>query len=276
MKPNPFSLYDFLGYLFPGAIFLSGVVVLRRLGQQPNSWSALLTPFSVLGRVEYLIPLLLLAYVLGHILSYLSSVTVERYSVWTLGYPSRYLLGHCPGPFFRPVKARKTRAVVRLIVTSFLCPVSALELLGGRLGLRRLFAKPLDPLLRHCLKERLNRFVTTQHDLSKVPNPEEGEERDVFRLVYHYALENAPAHVPKMQNYVALYGFARTLSFEAVLFFWLGWGFFAAGRYSLALAASLAALAALGGYTLYLDFVKFYRKFSLEALMAVLTTWRPN
>lgn len=37
----------------------------------------------------------------------------------------------------------------------------------------------------------------------------------------YYAVENAPNHFSKMQNYVALYGFFRTLTPIAVLLFWV-------------------------------------------------------
>ncbi|MFA6712186.1 MAG: hypothetical protein WCS33_05715, partial [Candidatus Caldatribacteriota bacterium] len=35
----------------------------------------------------------IISYVLGHALNYLSSLTIERYSIWSIGYPSRFILG---------------------------------------------------------------------------------------------------------------------------------------------------------------------------------------
>ncbi|TAM50995.1 MAG: hypothetical protein EPN53_07330 [Acidobacteria bacterium] len=274
MKQNPFSLYDFLGYLVPGAVFLCAVVVLRRIAQQPVSWSALLVPFDVLGKVQFFVPLVLLAYVVGHLLSFISSITVERYAIWTLGYPSRYLLGNRPGRFLCPLKARKARAAIRIFTAVLLAPASGIEGIAAWLGFRPLYAKPLDPLLRHCIKQKVNGFASTMYDLSGLPLAKPDEERDFFRLVYHYALENAPAHVPKMQNYVALYGFTRTLVLEGVLLFWLAVTGSVFGLVPWRVGTSLAVMSALGAFVLYIDFIKFYRKFSLEATMALLAVWK--
>jgi len=276
MKQNPFSLYDFLGYFIPGAVFLLGIVVLRRLGQQPGSWTALLAPISLLGKVELFVPLAVLAYVIGHSLSYLSSITVEKYSVWTLGYPSRYLLSLQPAPFFKPPKAVRPRRVVRLLVAIALSPLTLLELACHWFGFRPLYAKPLDAALLECVKRQVVAFGAARVGRLETVLPQQGEERDIFRLVYHYTVENAPAHVPKMQNYVALYGFARTLSFEAVIFFWVALAFYIGGRYTLPQFILIGLSSALAALFLYLDFNKFYRKFSLESFMALLTVWKPS
>lgn len=273
MRQNPFSLYDFLGYLFPGATLLAGLVVLRRLTQHPDGWAALLVPFTLLGKVEYFVPLLLFAYVIGHIISYLSSVTVEKYAVWTLGYPSRFLLGRDPAPYFKLSVNEWPRLCGRVVVPALLFPIAVFELLAALFGFRPLYARPLDPSLRQCLRDKLNQFAVSRHNLSKVTTRADAEEFDAFRLAYHYALENAPNHVPKLQNYVALYGFARTLSLEATVFFWLSFALVCLGWLALPVALTLLSAAACVGFVLYLDFVKFYRKFSLEAMMAVLTTW---
>ena len=276
MKQNPFSLYDFLGYLVPGAVFLLGLVLLRRIGQDPQTWAALLTPIAALGRVELFIPLIILAYVTGHFLSYLSSITVEKYSIWTLGYPSRYLLGGKPRPFWKPPETVRPRRAVRVVVAVLLAPLSLLELVTHWLGFRPLYAKPLDKFLIACIGTQVNIFGRVRYAHIKAPASSPGEEQDFFRIVYHFAVESAPAHVPKMQNYVALYGFARTITLEAVVFFWLSLFFLVSGWYSLPVFLATGGTVTLASLFFYFDFNKFYRKFSLEAFMALLATWQPQ
>ena len=276
MKQNPFSLYDFLGYLIPGVAFLIGVVLLRRIGQDPETWTALLAPINVLGKVELFVPLVIVAYVLGHFLSYLSSITVEKYSIWTLGYPSQYLLALPVVPFLAPPKSVKPRRAVRILVAGLLAPLSLLEVVCYWLGFRKLYAKPLDQFLVRFIVEQVNLFGKQQYAHIPAPKTSLGEDQDFFRIVYHYTVEHAPAHAPKMQNYVALYGFARTLTLEAVTFFWLSVFFFLVGRYPAQVFVGLAASSAFASLLLYLDFNKFYRKFSLESFMALLATWTPS
>jgi len=38
------------------------------------------------------------------------------------------------------------------------------------------------------------------------------ENKDIHRVIMHYCYENYKNHVPKYDNYVALYGFLRSLS----------------------------------------------------------------
>lgn len=89
-KQNPFSLYDFLGYFTPGAVFLYvSIAISSRFFQFKLHDSLINAGFT---KAEITVGLIILAYVLGHVLSFLSSVFVERFSNWMHGYPSKYLL----------------------------------------------------------------------------------------------------------------------------------------------------------------------------------------
>lgn len=272
-KQNPFSLYDFLGYFIPGSITLFGVITIVALSKQPVSLDDFLKSFQVLGRPELYFPLILLAYVVGHILSFLSSITIEKYSTWLLGYPSRYLLGFEPKGFFDVKRPRWTRIGVRLFVALLIVPVAAMDLiLGVWLKMRLLYAKPLDPLLCDILKRKIRALAESEADEPDVF----AKEGDFFRFVYHYALEHSKAHFAKMQNYVALYGLLRSLSLAAVIFFWVA--VFLALRQTLPVGFELLlpAVLALAAFVLYADFMKFYRRFSLEAMMALAVMYPPR
>lgn len=262
IKQNPFSLYDFLGYFTPGAIFLYGCIAI---------YSHITPSFKPLNyfsfdKGEIYIPFILVAYTTGHLLSFCSSIFVEKFSEWSVGYPSKYLLAVRPKPYFS-----EGHKGIRLLVALLLLPLSLIDwLLEVTIHYRRTYAKPLDPLLINII---LSKVVTLLKEHSGLQEPPDGglqmRKIDFFRFVYHYTLEYAPNHSTKMQNYVALYGFLRTLTFISVSFFWgLLWhlyeGLFSHGKMLFLLGGS-----AIISYAFYIAFNKFYRRFSLESLMAL-------
>lgn len=92
MLKNPFSFYDFLGYLFPGLICVIFLKVVFSMDEQITIDTLLnkgnFTSFSWKDTVQYTV----LAYVVGHLVSYFSSLTIEPYLIWSYGYPSVFLL----------------------------------------------------------------------------------------------------------------------------------------------------------------------------------------
>lgn len=221
-------------------------------------------------RAEIYIPFVLLAYTVGHILNFLSSVTVERYSIWSSGYPSKYLLAIRREGYFEIKENRTLRACIRVLVWLMLLPFTFIDaVVGGLLGFRALYAKPLDPLLGEIVRKKMCALLIYHGDMENPPHSGDAASHDFFRYVYHHAVEHAHNHLPKMQNYVALYGFLRTLTLLSVI---ATWGLLVA-VYSETIASRPAYLsitaASLTSFTLYMAFVKFYRRFSLEALMAM-------
>lgn len=279
LKQNPFSFYDFLGYLIPGAVSLYGaLLIIGHLSPTDTAVGFVTTKLSF-EKAEIYIPFVLLAYIVGHFLSFVSSITVERYSIWAHGYPSKYLLG-IPSKGYLAIEENKTlRRVMRVGVFVALAPVSALDwLLGAKAGMRDLYAKPLDQLLIDVLRRRIECLIDRHALVVNKESHGKARQLDFFRYAYHYAIENAPHHVPKMQNYVALYGFLRTLTLISLVLFWIiVWHVSASGMSCLAATLSILS-ASLLAYLLFMGFVKFYRRFSLEALMAMAVTYecKPN
>lgn len=88
MEKNPFSFYDFLGYLFPGMLTLLIVIHITYL-KEPSSISDY---FSIAGfmhtfknelSIEWwksTLILIILSYICGQIIAYLSSVTIEYFA----------------------------------------------------------------------------------------------------------------------------------------------------------------------------------------------------
>lgn len=277
VRQNPFSIYDFLGYLVPGAFSVYAALLAWSLIDPTRGFGQAVDHFG-LGAAETYLPFVLFAYMLGHFLSFLSSITVEKYAVWAYGYPSKTLL-NIPHPGYWHMKERVAqRKAIRLLVGLLLAPVSVQDyLLGRKLGMRELYNRALDPLLVASLKSKLQALFTAVAD---VPNPAEygsAVDHDYFRFAYHYALEKASNHVQKFQNYVALYGLLRTITLVHVLLFWVSlvwlvvelWAQRLFGESAWSEAFFCLATALIACYCFYMAFVKFYRRFSLEALMAM-------
>jgi hypothetical protein len=115
-------------------------------------------------------------------------------------------------------------------------------------------------------------MVTLLNDHSGLQNPPrtlEMEKTDFFRFIYHYAVERAPNHLPKMQNYVAIYGFLRTITLISVFFFWgTIWHIAQLECFHWAFVGISVGVSFLS-FIFYMSFIKFYRRFSLEAFMAL-------
>ena len=92
LKQNPFSLYDFLGYFTPGAILLYGCILTLGHTQPDGSVINYVNQYQGLDKTQFYTLFILIAYISGHFLNFLSSITIECYSNWAFGYPSKYLL----------------------------------------------------------------------------------------------------------------------------------------------------------------------------------------
>jgi len=278
MRQNPFSLYDFLGYFLPGALFLYGLIGVNSAINPNATFASLASELLDFQKIELYLPFTITSYLIGHILSFVSSLTVERFSVWKVGYPSKYLLGLPYPSYFEVAPPKATRTAVRILVALFLLPISLTDLVVGNVfRLRELYAKPLDPFLVEFLRNKIEEFLNTREKLAarKPPKKVKAADVDLFRLVYHYAVEHAPAHSPKMQNYVALYGLLRTLTLILIIFFWIALVLVLTPGVMDPPAPYLPPALFLLAFVAYLDFMKFYRRFSLEALMALSAVFPP-
>lgn len=264
-KQNPFSLYDFLGYFTPGAVFIySCIFIFGHLNFDIQSLAGKLS----FDKAEIYILFVLASYTSGHFLSYWSSLVIEKYSIWTSGYPSQYIIGaQYPKYFIGNVK-------VRFLVALFLLPVSLMDwALDEMIGFRKVYAKKVDLLLREVINVKIVQFLFEKSGLASPPEVS-AKEVDTFRLVYHYCVENAANHLPKMQNYVALFGFLRTITLIFVLLFWATIiGHIAYNQADTHTLAYLLLGFSMISFSFYLAFVKFYRRFSLETYMALVAIY---
>jgi hypothetical protein len=266
-KQSPFSPYDLLGYLIPGGLALYAVAGLVAMTSPSETLATLIGRLAPGMGIEAVVALSVVAYVVGHFLSLLSGMTLERYANWRFGYPSHFLLGLPEPAFFGslPWGEKAWRAVVFI----FLLPVSALDWFAEKvLRLRNLYVKPLDSYLQGIARRGLEaldkRFET---GISRRYGKQTSD--DFLRLSYHYIVDAAPNHIGYLLNYVALYGFLRTLAFLSVALFWVTIALRAGSALSLTKVICFSLLFAASAFLGFVGFLKFYRRFSLSTLLAM-------
>lgn len=271
MKQNPFSLYDFLGYFIPGTTLIYVVYIINTCKSLSKvTFTTIIDSFPKL-QFEGIIFIMILGYLIGHVFSYLSSITVEKYAVWRYGYPSRYLLDMKIPRYFEHFKTVKGCfwGIIMIIV---LLPTMILDLLlGNLLGFKSFYTKKLDDVLCIIVKAKVNKLTELLGISSVKGLPEKyAEATDFFRIVQHYTYDNSKNHQNKFTNYVALYGFLRTLTLIFNLIFW----YLIVHLFFVELTTVLFILIlsiSLSAYVLFMAFMKFYRRYTLEGFMVLVS-----
>lgn len=273
-KQNPFSLYDFLGYFTPGAVFLYILVVYaaRFYGFDIHDR---LTNYGI-NEAETYVALVIASYALGHSISLMSSVFVEKFSIWMHNYPAIYLIYDKKIGYIEKIhingdisKAGLLMILIRICVWILLLPVSLQDLIFG-IGFngRNTYCKKVDAGLGTIIIDKINVFLdkTLKGDEEK---PFHYLASDYFRYVLHYVVVNSDNHLVSLKNYVALYGFTRTMTFLCVMVFWLSLYLMICSTSESHLIKLIFALSIVFSYIYYMAFNKFYRRYVLEAYMAL-------
>ncbi len=266
-RQNPFSLYDFLGYFIPGAITLY-LLIFAYFHSESQCFNreSLENAINFFEKDIY-IPFIIISYILGHLLSFVSSITIEKYANWMSGYPSKYLLGQPSECIFKPKLATIRRLIARIFVCLLIFPVFFFDvILGYVMNLRDLYIKEVSDVSKQTIKEAIFALYNLPEEIDR---EQWLNENSFFRYCYHFALENSKTHGPKFQNYVALFGFTRTVTLIFVLFFWIFVWHAMEGRFSMEVSVWLIVSSGITAYIFYIAFNKFYRRFSLETLMAL-------
>lgn len=296
MNKNPFSIYDFMGYLFPGMMCYIIIAYCFRMGLNMgeitnlDNLRNLVKESQMEFSLEKSVIIIVIAYILGHIMSYLSSVTIELFSRKVFGYPSEYLLergkgknwwemlraffaseGHSSNRFWACIKTA-LRFMMKVFISLLLFPISFSTFsFAYFFDINGWIVRPLDEYLKNTLKVKEFRLANRLG----INHPDVNQECDYHRIVMHYVYLNIPNSQRKTDNYIALYGFLRSISFV------FSTTFFAFGTYAITtidfsesfdkgLLFTLSLFFMLS-YISFLGFVKFYRRFTLENYMAMLT-----
>lgn len=278
MLKNPFSFYDFLGYLFPGLLcvmFMKVIYSVEGSVTIQNFYSK-----GVEGTISWndTIPYTVLSYVVGHFISYFSSLTVEPFLIWSYGYPSVFLLKNNYNKKFFDVNStlgKNWTIFWKSLVCMVIFPIALASLFFGKLLRFNVYVlKPLDQYLRDSIEKKMELLL----EYLSLSSSSQNERGDIHRIIMHYCYENYKNHIPKYDNYVALYGFLRSLSFLFSCIFIYG---LIIELLTLNIHSSIDWFAIIVliilfcvTYVFYLGFVKFYRRYTLENLMSI--TVDPN
>lgn len=288
---NPFSLFDFLGYIFPGAFTLFVIFYFVKMESldfiNPMSVSDVLVQvkgwLSVSESIVSCSVFLIVSYILGHLVAYISSITIESFVIWWYGYPSEFLLME-EGKYWHIIHTAQTILknrnynykkqilliyIWRIIISILLLPILIPTLILKIAGVEDFFVKTLDAYLKDIILSK--RKALSKHLM--LPDSSHYDKVDYHRVIYHYVYERADNQKQKMDNYVALYDFLRsiTLIFVGIFMYVMVLGlkdFNKIGQYYWISLISLLVIT----YLFYMAFFKFYRRFTLEAFMCLVST----
>ena len=294
MDKNPFSIHDFLGYVLPGGVALLLAYMVYKnpdtnymtsqefIDAIKNTIKALSE--GGISTIELSVAYIIASYIVGHIVAYLSSITIERMSIWYYNYPSVFLIAdERKARFFSDIKEqwkdnKKFEAsgnlILRVLVSLLLLPLTICLLLIKRLHLDQYFIKPLDSYLKESIKLKFE-ILAKNLGLSEI---EKTKDSDTHRVIYHYMYENFPGHRAKMDNYVALYGVLRALTLIAnifILYIWkcqvcyichhFTWGMICDYPYVKVFFIVFIQ------FLFFMAFMKFYRRFTFESFLCLVS-----
>lgn len=311
-----FSFHDFCGYLFPGMFCALSFYFIFNTPCSLEDQS-----FHILADCQKSIIAIVICYLLGHLLSFLSSITIEKYSIWTLGYPSSYLFNKKIYGFFEVVcrKKRNTikheirkirninidkiktqkkddirlkkdkrkifrkaksqcfwRIIIKLIVCVLLFPIVLFDINTRYFFyLSDQYARRFSKELISILENKYTAFLKDQFPIHDNIFDPSLIDKNYFKLVSHFAMNNLSDYHCKMINrYKSIYLFIRTTTFVSIITFWsifLKIAFDKTIIFSMILLWYYIALvvSAIICFLLYLDFNKFYRKYSVEIILSL-------
>lgn len=294
MEKNPFSIHDFLGYVLPGgvAILLAYMVYKNPqcnymtsqdfIGAIKNTISGL--KIKDVSTIQLSVAVIIISYIVGHLVAYLSSITVERMSIWHYNYPSVFLLSDKPKPrFWSDIvdqwnNEKRFEAagnlVLRIMVSFLFFPLTICILAVRCLHMDQYFIKSLDNYLQSTIRLKFEMLVK-KLSILKIKRPEDS---DTHRIIYHYMYENFPGHRAKMDNYVALYGVLRSLTLISNLFIMYIWkcqACYLYNNFTWDLICSYPCMKicfmVLVQFLFFMAFMKFYRRFTLESFMCMVS-----
>lgn len=270
LNQNPFGLYDFLGYLVPGFIAVACFIL------SVISTQEILTCFNTLIQIKFenieliiLLASIIIFYVIGHIIAILSHIIIERYHTTLYNYPSKYLFQKIKkfGIIQKPWNKFNLYGIINgTILRCVVFPVYLLDIICNLLF--AIHPKTLPSDLSRPILKKLNIILKEEKIIKKSQNLDDGGylKSDSFRFIYHYSLERTANHITTIKNYVALFGFTRALSFIFLITWWGNFFLNIENIFNYIFSGLSSSLIILS-YIFYLGFVKFYRRYTLEAIM---------
>lgn len=270
----PFTVYDIIGYLIPGAAFLLFASFHFQSSLLKLDLADVASPVAAL--TIFFVTAILVSYLLGHILSLIASETLEKLTLGFVGYPSEYLLREREYSIVKSVgdaeRLIETHMAICRNITNkekalyfrFVCylPFFILSIFFELLILFRL----LPRLVKALESSASEIFDLKFKSVFGFERREAANSRDWFALVEYYVFHHSGASASRMYNYVTIYGFCRNMSLVlylgglllAVHFFWMN------GEIRF---LAWATVSWISSFVLLLAFLKYFRRYSYEAIM---------
>lgn len=212
---------------------------------------------TTLGGAGLIAASLILSYVIGHCIAILSTVSLERMAVLLFGYPSHFLM----------VRENKKEILCKICLNKskflFIFIFSPVQLFSYLLliitTMHEHFVKDMSKTHISFLKKAINDQFNL--DTSNIDG------LSWFGLVERYVLIHNSTGASRMYNYLNLYGFCRNMSVCMICIFYFS-------VFSMAFSASkpshveiLIYFSLAGSIILSFGFLKFFRRYSQEAIM---------
>ncbi|MFD2247113.1 hypothetical protein [Pontibacter ruber] len=267
-KQNPFSVYDFLGYLIPGSVLIYSLHIINQIENPDRLIFKELTTVVNDFQFEKFFVLIVFSYILGHFISFFSSITIERYANWKYSFPSKYLLGMSHKGYWKTAR-NWTDYGWRVVLIIILAPCVILDyLLGSKLAFSRFYQQPMDPFLQDITKSKIRKLInhiSPEHSTNL--DDEKLSQYDFHRIVTHYSYETSKNHQSRMSNYVALFGFLRNtcLIFNVLTIYSIAYMILNGTENFI-----FPVMFTLATYLSFMAFMKFYRRYTLEGFMVLL------
>lgn len=277
LSSNPFSLYDLIGYLFTGFIFSYLVNCFFKYEIIEFESFEIFKQNGMTGSVEikaffYLV----LSYLTGHILSFLSSFTIERYNIFIYGYPSNYLIKKADDKVGWKSYLKRSfgfkKFTLRLLLLIILAPLVLIDVfLGHFIGMKLFLTRSYSDDLVKLIIKKAEIVYENEFFLPEDHVDESYLVNDSYLPLYHYVILNSERHFSRTQNYVALYGVLRNTSFVSLILCWLmifNFNDFLNDKWF------LIPLTAFLSFLCFLGYVKFYRNLTEEVYFGMLSIKR--
>lgn len=278
-KAPQFTPYDIIGYLVPGLAMLAlvDITIVYHHNHSEVSIEWLIARYNSI-KWQGAIPLILLGYYIGHLVSFLSASTLEKHAVWLHGHPMKFLLFSKVDNYFKMEKDIKWYTffftfLIKILIFIFMIPCSWIELIFGKLlGLNRNYFKPFDKMLCDAASSAFaNLCIRVKLDIA-ILEENHPSHYDIEKLSLHYALETAPAHIYSLRNYVAIYGFLRSMTFVCLVATWIvSYHLFIIVSWKYALLFQFGSGVIV--FISYGAFLKFYIRYHSETIMAIIAVY---
>ena len=291
IEKSRFSFFDLFAYIIPGAIGIMILLIFKNIWSvaDPNVsvWVEKISEGINAKSVSFIdsVWFILFAYILGHIISFLSSISNEAYSHWRYKYPSDFLM------LRSPLQQQPARIIngnslntpyecltllLQVLISVIILPVSLLEIvLGELLKCKYYYLKPLDKVYTEVIDKRISRLMVLLHLAEgqefKDENGSVVVESDFHRIAYHYEKDKLAAHKQIFDGYIALYDFQRALSLIFVFAFWGYLGFIVSNSFYSYETILIGVILFVLPYLFFIIFMKFYRRLTLETFMYLIT-----